>query len=295
MRDVWTPAVESTGTAAIPKEFRASWETRLTPRGPTPTTWRPSPATRSTPRPSTTGRPNRSSTSSRRPSVELKVSSRSHRRGLNRRFAGACGWKPSASQAEGRGFETRRPLFGAPGNPGLSLFSCEVPPGMCLGFATGRSCGALARACGRGVLARRGPRRALHHGLAAVSDRGEDATPDRPDPPPLARSRPQDEPCGTSALGRVPPRPPLPLSGSGRRTRSHPDPGRDPRPLRAHLGRSSPPGKGSARCPSAELWPLSTGTRGHAGIQLRAALPTLLDLGSKQQRGSSRPTLNCLY
>ena len=129
-------------------------------------------------------------------------------------------------------------------------------------FATGRSCGASARVCGRGVLSRRGPRRALHHGLATVSDRGADAMPDRRGPPPLAQSRPRDEPCGTSALGRVPPRPPLPLSGSVRRTRSHLDPDRDPRPERAHPGRSSPPGKGTAPdAPSAEHWPLSPGTR----------------------------------
>jgi hypothetical protein len=112
--------------------------------------------------------------------------------------------------------------------------------------AIGRSCGAMARVCGRGVLSRPGPRRALHRGLGMVSGRAADATPDRPGPPLLAQSRPQDEPCGTSALGRVPPRPPQLLSGSARRTRSHPDPGRDPRPLRAHLGRSSPPGKGTA-------------------------------------------------
>ena len=112
--------------------------------------------------------------------------------------------------------------------------------------ATGRSCGASARVCGRGVLSRRRPRRALHHGPATASDRGEDATPDRRDPPPLARSRPQDGLCGTSALGRVPPRPPLPLTGSGGQTRSRPDPDRGRRPLRAHLGRWSPPGKGIA-------------------------------------------------
>jgi hypothetical protein len=97
-------------------------------------------------------------------------------------------------------------------------------------LATGRSCGALARACGRRVLPRHGRRRAPHHGPATGSDRGEDAMPDHRDPPPLAQSTPQDEPCGTSALGRAPPRPPLPSSGSARRTRSHPDPDRDPRP-----------------------------------------------------------------
>jgi hypothetical protein len=112
--------------------------------------------------------------------------------------------------------------------------------------ATGRSCGALARVCGRGVLSPRRPRRALHHGPVAAFERGEDAAPDRADPPPHARSRPQDEPCGTSALGRVPQRPPLPLTGSGCQTRSRPDPGRARRPLRARLGRWSPPGKGIA-------------------------------------------------
>jgi hypothetical protein len=146
-----------------------------------------------------------------------------------RRWAAGGGWRPSPRKAD----PPRR-------NPRLSSQSWV------LSFANGRSCGASARACGRGVLSRRGPRRARHHGPATVSDRGEDATLDRPDPPPLARSRPRGEPCGTSALGQVPPRPPLPLSGSARRTRSHPDPGRDPRPLRAHLGRSSPPGKGTA-------------------------------------------------
>jgi len=115
-----------------------------------------------------------------------------------------------------------------------------------LSFATGRSCGASARVRGRGVLSRRGPRPALHHGLATASDRGEDAMPDRRNPPPLAQSRPRDELCGTSALGRAPPRPPPPSSGSARRTRSRPDPDRAPRPERAHLGRSSPPGKGTA-------------------------------------------------
>ncbi len=99
-----------------------------------------------------------------------------------------------------------------------------------LSFATGRLSGALARARGRPVLSRRGPRRALHHGLATVFDRGEDAMPDRRDPPPLARSTPRDEPCGTSGLGRVQTRPPLPLSGWARRTRCHPGPDRDPRP-----------------------------------------------------------------
>jgi hypothetical protein len=123
------------------------------------------------------------------------------------------------------------------------------------------SCGELVRVCGQGVLSRRGSRRALHHGPATVSDRGEAVTPDRRDPRPLAWSGPRDGPCGTSALGRVPPRPPLPLSGSGCRTRSHLDPDRDPRPERAHLGRLSPPGKGTARdAPSAERWPLPTGT-----------------------------------
>jgi hypothetical protein len=112
--------------------------------------------------------------------------------------------------------------------------------------ATGRSCGALARVCGRGVLSPRRPRRALHHGPVAAFERGEDAAPDRADPPPHARSRPQDEPCGTSALDRVPQRPPLPLTGSGCQTRSRPDPGRARRPLRARLGRWSPPGKGIA-------------------------------------------------
>jgi hypothetical protein len=122
-----------------------------------------------------------------------------------------------------------------------------------LSFATGRSCGASARVCGRGVLSRHGPRPALHHGRATASDRGEDAMLDHRDPPPLAQSRPRDEPCGTSALGRVPPPPLLPLIGSARRTRSHPDPDRDPRPERAHLGRSSPPGKRyRARCRPAE-------------------------------------------
>jgi hypothetical protein len=115
-----------------------------------------------------------------------------------------------------------------------------------LSSATGRSFGASARACGRDALSRHARRRALHHGLATVSDRGEDAMPDRPDPPPLAQSRPRDEPFGTSARGRVPPRPPQPSYGSARRTRSHPGPDRDPRPSRAHLGRSSPPGQGTA-------------------------------------------------
>lgn len=118
--------------------------------------------------------------------------------------------------------------------------------GSTVSCATGRSCGALARVCGRGVLFPHGPRRALHHGLAAAFERGEDVAPDRADPPPPARPRPQDEPCGTSALGRVPPRPPLPLTGSGGQTRSRPDPGRGRRPLRARLGRWSPSGKGTA-------------------------------------------------
>jgi hypothetical protein len=137
-----------------------------------------------------------------------------------------------------------RPLSGGPARRNLRLSRQSQ-----VRFVTGRSCGASARVCGRGVLSRRGPGPALHHGRATASDRGEDAMPDHRDPPPLAHSRPRDEPCGTSDLGRVPPRPPLPLSGSARRTRSHPDPDRDPRPERAHLGRSSPPGKGTAPTP----------------------------------------------
>jgi hypothetical protein len=146
-------------------------------------------------------------------------------------------WGSAAAPGRARQ-STPPPYFRALAIASLALRSSAVgsSPGKpaiepsVLSFAIGRSCGASARACSRGVLSRRGPRRAPHHGLATVSDRGEDAMPDRRDPHRLAQSRPRDGPCGTSALGRVPPRPPLPLSGSGCRTRSHLDPDRDPRP-----------------------------------------------------------------
>ena len=79
MRDVWNPAVRRTGMEATPKEFRASWETHLIAAGANTEMWRPSRGTRSTSRPSTTGRPcTARPSSSRQRSAEVEVSSRSH-------------------------------------------------------------------------------------------------------------------------------------------------------------------------------------------------------------------------
>jgi hypothetical protein len=76
------------------------------PPAPTPTTWRPSPATRSTSRPSTTGRPSTAApSSSRRPSAELLVAFRSHNRRQNQRLAGIL--------------HPRRPLAETIDNPSL--------------------------------------------------------------------------------------------------------------------------------------------------------------------------------